>query len=991
MSRRYGQLDEAVGTSDAAATVSTPTRKDAATQHAFKPQLTWKEWLLSIPMLASVLGGVTDALGWFDNKIPHIKGRKFSHEIIANLTPGITVALVSLPLSISLAIAADATPVQGIITAAWAGLSSAVLGGSHYNVVGPTGALSGILSGFSVRYGPDVQPILAMLSGVFCFMVWVFHLERYFVFIPGAVMHGFTLGVAFIITMNQLNFALGLPKMHRHEKFLDNIYESLTHLDQTSWFAVVFFVISFLALSRLQKRFNKVPWAIVLAVFGIIWGILQQVASFPIQLATIQSRYGDLDLAIFRIPNLSSIMNEPFTMWIDIIMGCISISVVAVLETLISAFIADRMTKTLFNQRQEVLSIGITNFISGIAGGIPATAALARTSLNVRSGATSRAAGIVNGVSIIILSLVLFDLFKFLPLPVVATILVNVAARMVEWHEVKLLYKMDRAMFGVCVASAVVCVVEDPTVGIIAGAVLAMLRLMVQMRGAHAMLYIFQGTKCRLSFLFDTHDESKRDIRTARSKLTGEPSPDELDYELRLKEEEEERLGLATVEHSTVGGHRVRLPVAPSAAATLHAKAESLRQTPRAAPAIVAAETAVDVEAGVSGVVVAAETGAPSVATTPRASVSFAAADPTSESAIGKLSLPLEALGHTTFASKSPRKSARHDTPAHFHVHNMAELADDALLPTVAVYTVPAYFTYVSGAAHRDRLRCLFKYGEPHHLPGIGVVALSLQECYYADPDAIEAAGDLYHELQREGIAVYMLGFHERVRTVLEHAHWFHSVEVFPDYAALLAHLRVLQAEGRLPVRPPPPPPPEPVAVSVAGVPVVSVATDTEIEADEAAAAAAQGVLVAPAGSVGLQPGAPVGSELLFRGSGNGGGDAAAASDSAVFSRRGRGSGSAATAAAAAASGGVGWSLQQRAGDQLGTEHPGSALLPVHAAGTAGPFDDDDVAPTPNNTPSVLPLLGAHAAEAGSHTGTTAGPASASGSDAAPRRDIMWD
>jgi hypothetical protein len=119
---------------------------------------------------------------------------------------------------------------------------------------------------------------------------------------------------------------------------------------------------------------------------------------------------------------------------------------------------------------------------------------------------------------------------------------------------------------------------------------------------------------------------------------------------LRLKEEEEERLGLATVEHSTVGGHRVRLPVAPSAAATLHAKAESLRQTPRAAPAIVAAETAVDVEAGVSGVVVAAETGAPSVATTPRASVSFAAADPTSESAIGKLSLPLEALGHTTFA-----------------------------------------------------------------------------------------------------------------------------------------------------------------------------------------------------------------------------------------------------------------------------------------------------------------------------------------------------
>lgn len=121
---------------------------------------------------------------------------------------------------------------------------------------------------------------------------------------------------------------------------------------------------------------------------------------------------------------------------------------------------------------------------------------------------------------------------------------------------------------------------------------------------------------------------------------------------------------------------------------------------------------------------------------------------------------------------------------------------------------VPAYFTYVSGAAHRDRLRNLFKYSAPHYLPGVGAVAISLQECYYADPDAIEAAGDLIGELQREGIAVFLLGFHSRVREVLEFAHWFHAIEHFPDYGALLAHLRTLQTEGRLPVRPPPPPPP---------------------------------------------------------------------------------------------------------------------------------------------------------------------------------------
>lgn len=133
-------------------------------------------------------------------------------------------------------------------------------------------------------------------------------------------------------------------------------------------------------------------------------------------------------------------MDEPATLWVDVIFGCLcvnavpassqeqlprvppsphcsSVSVVAVLETLISAFIADRLTKTLFDQRREVLGIGITNFVTGILGGIPATAALARTSLNIRSGATSRASGIVNGFALIILSVVLFDLFKYLPLP----------------------------------------------------------------------------------------------------------------------------------------------------------------------------------------------------------------------------------------------------------------------------------------------------------------------------------------------------------------------------------------------------------------------------------------------------------------------------------------------------------------------------------------------------------------------------------------------
>jgi hypothetical protein len=138
-----------------------------------------------------------------------------------------------------------------------------------------------------------------------------------------------------------------------------------------------------------------------------------------------------------------------------------------------------------------------------------------------------------------------------------------------------------------------------------------------------------------------------QDIRFARSKMTGEPSPDEIDYELRMKEEEEERAGLATVEHHTVGGHHVRLPVNPSADAVLRATADAKQ---------LAAVTAVDVGVG-EGDVISSGAGAAAIALTPRAGVAAAIADPTAEGAIGSLALPLEALGHTTFQVRARRRT----------------------------------------------------------------------------------------------------------------------------------------------------------------------------------------------------------------------------------------------------------------------------------------------------------------------------------------------
>lgn len=148
-----------------------------------------------------------------------------------NWKSGLTVSLVAIPLSISLAVASHASPVVGILTAIWAGLVAALMGGSNYNVVGPTGALSGILASYAILHGSETLATVALLSGVIIYLAYVFRLHKYLVFVPGSAIHGFTLGVAFIIGLGQLNFALGITGLTAHEKFIDNLLElTLIHI-----------------------------------------------------------------------------------------------------------------------------------------------------------------------------------------------------------------------------------------------------------------------------------------------------------------------------------------------------------------------------------------------------------------------------------------------------------------------------------------------------------------------------------------------------------------------------------------------------------------------------------------------------------------------------------------------------------------------------------------------------------------------------------------
>lgn len=387
-----------------------------------------------------------------------------------NWKSGITVALVSLPLSISLAVAANATPVMGVITAFWAGLLAAIFGGSNYNIVGPTGALSGTLAAYALTHGMKTLPLLAALAGICIIIAYVFRLERYIVFIPSSVVHGFTLGVAFIIGLNQLNFALGLSGLPAHEKFIANVFESLKNLPGADAWTFSFFAIALIALFAFIKWAPKFPGPIALAPVGILIGYLATSGRLPFTLLTLSSRFGDISPKLFILPEISA---QFFTS--DLMKAVLTVAIVAILETLISAKIADAMTKTKFNQRSEVLGLGLANLASGLTGGIPATAALARTALNIKSGAQHKASAWINALVVGLIALVFLPYFKYLPLSVVAAILVYVAVRMVEGEHFIHLYQHDKTAFGISMLVAAITIIEDPIVGILVGAAISLL------------------------------------------------------------------------------------------------------------------------------------------------------------------------------------------------------------------------------------------------------------------------------------------------------------------------------------------------------------------------------------------------------------------------------------------------------------------------------------------------------------------------------------
>jgi sulfate permease, SulP family len=388
----------------------------------------------------------------------------------SNWKSGVTVALVSVPLSVSLAIAANATPVMGIITAIWAGLIASIFGGSKYNILGPAAALSGVLASYVLVHGIESLPWITVGTGILVLIAWALHWEKYIAFIPGSVVHGFTLAVALIIGLNQINFAVGLSGLEQHQEFVFNVWESLTHLGQSHLPTVAVFLAGLAFLFAWHRFVPTLPGPIPLALLGIGLGMASARGMGVDGLQTLFTKFGDFDTAIIRMPSFSwSMINRAF------VSTTLTVALIAMLETLLSAKVADGMTRTKFNRRKEMLGLGLANLVCGLAGGLPATGVFARTAINVKSGATHRISQGINAIAVAIICLLFLTQFRYLPLSIVAAILVFSATRMVHHEHFARLYRNDRAGFWLSMAVAALSVAFDPMIGILIGATAALL------------------------------------------------------------------------------------------------------------------------------------------------------------------------------------------------------------------------------------------------------------------------------------------------------------------------------------------------------------------------------------------------------------------------------------------------------------------------------------------------------------------------------------
>lgn len=387
-------------------------------------------------------------------------------DLISDLIAGVTVGLVALPLAMAFGIASGVTPQAGIYTAVVAGFLISALGGSRLQIGGPTGAFVVIVAGIIAAHGFSGLLMVTLMAGAILILMAVTGLGTAVKYIPRPVTIGFTNGIAVLIASTQIKDFLGLDTGAIPSEFLFRIRLLANSLGSVRWQTVLIAISSLLIILLLPKLTKRVPGSIVALVVATV-----AVAVFGLPVETIGSQFGGIPTGLPHIswPHVQAELIVP------LLPAAVTVAMLAAIESLLSAVVADGMSNDRHNSNVELLAQGIANLTVPFVGGIPATGAIARTATNIRSGARTPVSGIVHALTLLVILLVAAPLARFIPLATLAAILFVVAYNMSEWREVKTILKLSKADIIVWVMTFALTVLADLTVAVEIGMLFAAL------------------------------------------------------------------------------------------------------------------------------------------------------------------------------------------------------------------------------------------------------------------------------------------------------------------------------------------------------------------------------------------------------------------------------------------------------------------------------------------------------------------------------------
>ncbi len=403
-----------------------------------------------------------------------LKGYRFQ-DFTGDLVAGLVVGIVALPLAIAFAIASGVSPEKGLITAVVAGFIISALGGSRVQIGGPTGAFVVIVYGIVEKYGIDGLILATLMAGIILIIMGLARFGSLIKFIPHPLTVGFTSGIAVIIASSQVRDFFGLKMESVPAEFFAKWSAFGQHVKTVNPYALGLGILSVLIITQWPRVSRRVPGSLIAL---LLCTVLAQIFHFPVE--TIATRFGS-------IPHTLPMPHFPQLHW-ETLRGLVhpasAIALLAAIESLLSATVADGMIGTRHRSNMELVAQGVANIASSVFGGIPATGAIARTATNVKNGGRTPVAGMVHALTLLFIMLAFGRYAALIPLSCLAAILLVVAYNMSEWRTFKNLLRGPRPDVLVLLTTFGLTVIVDLTLAIEVGMILAMLLFMKQMAEA---------------------------------------------------------------------------------------------------------------------------------------------------------------------------------------------------------------------------------------------------------------------------------------------------------------------------------------------------------------------------------------------------------------------------------------------------------------------------------------------------------------------------